>query len=35
MLVRSALTGGDKGPELPHIIYLLGKNEVEKRLNYE
>jgi len=25
------LTGTDKGPELPQIIYLLNKEEVEKR----
>ena len=31
LLVRSMLTGTDKGPELPQIIYLLNKEEVEKR----
>ena len=31
LLVRNVLTGTDKGPELPQIIYLLNKEEVEKR----
>ncbi|KLL04684.1 MAG: glutamyl-tRNA synthetase [Mycoplasmataceae bacterium RV_VA103A] len=36
LLVRKVLTGTDKGPELPQIIYLLNKEEVEKRfkINY-
>ena len=31
LLVRSVLTGKEKGPELPQIIYLLNKEEVEER----
>ncbi|MEG7978524.1 MAG: hypothetical protein NY202_00985 [Mollicutes bacterium UO1] len=31
LLTRKALTGTEKGPELPKIIYLLNKEEVEKR----
>ena len=31
LLVRSMLTGTDKGPELPQIIHLLNKEEIEKR----
>jgi len=31
LLVRNLLTGTDKGPELPQIIYLLDKEEVEER----
>ena len=31
LLVRKILTGTDKGPELPHTIFLLGKEEVKKR----
>lgn len=31
LLVRNVLTGTSKGPELPQIIYLLNKEEVEKR----
>ena len=30
--LRNLLTGRDKGPELPQIIYLLNKEEVIKRL---
>ena len=33
--IRKILTGTDKGPELPQIIYLLNKKETEERLkNY-
>jgi len=31
LLIRSLLTGTDEGPELPQIIYLLNKEEVEER----
>ena len=31
LLVRNVLTGKEKGPELPQIIYLLGKEEMEGR----
>lgn len=31
LLVRKLLTGTDKGPELPRIIYLLGKEKVKER----
>ena len=31
--VRKVLTGKEKGPELPQIIYLLGKERVSKRLS--
>jgi len=31
LLVRKIITGTDKGPELPQIIYLLNKEEVKKR----
>ncbi|RHZ35187.1 glutamate--tRNA ligase [endosymbiont GvMRE of Glomus versiforme] len=33
LLVRNLLTGVDKGPELPQIIYLLNKLEINKRFN--
>jgi glutamyl/glutaminyl-tRNA synthetase len=32
LLIRDVLTGTNKGPELPQIIYLLNKEEVEERL---
>jgi hypothetical protein len=32
MLVRNVLSGKEKGPELPHIIYFLNKEEVKERL---
>ncbi len=31
--VRLALTGKNSGPELNHVIYILGSEEVEKRLD--
>ena len=31
LLIRKILTGTDKGPELPRIIYLLGKEEIKER----
>ncbi|WNE41177.1 MAG: Glutamate--tRNA ligase 1 [Mycoplasmataceae bacterium] len=30
-LVRKILTGKEKGPELPQVIYLLNKNEIAER----
>jgi nondiscriminating glutamyl-tRNA synthetase len=32
-LLRKTLTGREKGPELPKIILLLGKEEVKKRID--
>ena len=32
-LIRKKLTGLKSGPELPKIIYLLGKEEVLKRIS--
>jgi nondiscriminating glutamyl-tRNA synthetase len=32
LLLRNALTGKDKGPELPKIIFLLGRETTVKRL---
>lgn len=34
MPVRVALTGADHGPELVNIIYLLGKQNILKRIEY-
>ena len=31
-LVRKVLTGKEKGPELPYIIYLINKRETEERV---
>jgi glutamyl/glutaminyl-tRNA synthetase len=31
LLVRKILTGTDKGPELPRIVYLLGKEKIKER----
>ena len=31
-LIRIMLTGREKGPELPKIIFLLGKEEIKRRI---
>ena len=33
-MLRVALTGGESGPQLPDVMYIIGPKETKRRIDY-